>query len=224
VSSSGVSTTFTIDYGQGSAELIPGPSPCIACTAGTFAKEVQASACAECVGGTYASSAGVSACTACSIGTYTAGKGAQTCVACPANSNNSAPGSGTRNDCTCSFGYVRSTPDFSLPTSECLPCNPNFYCSPLYSTMVPCPANTRSPALSSRQDQCRCVAGYRCTYTRDASLHVDFPDSLDLPAQAGAIQSTLAAAAGVPASGVTYSAKRIYITAPPPGPPPSAEF
>jgi hypothetical protein len=145
-------------------------------------------------------------------------------VACPANSNNTALGSGTRNDCTCSFGYVRSTLDFSLPTSECLPCNPNFYCSPIYSTMVPCPANTRSPALSSRQDQCRCVAGYRCTYTRDVSLHVDFPDSLDLPAQAGAIQSTLAAAAGVPASAVTYSSKRIIVVAPPPGPPPSAEF
>ena len=218
-SSSGGTTTFTIAYGQGSAIFIPGTSPCIACAAGTFAKEVQASACAECAGGTYASSAGHTACAACDIGTYTNATGLASCLPCPANSNTSGTNSTRRGDCVCLAGYVGN---LSNSAQTCISCPANSYCAGL--SQQACPANTRSPALSSLQAQCRCVAGYRCTYTRNVALHVDYPSSLDYTAQAGAIQSTLAAAAGVPPGSVAWTAGRIYIIAPPPGPPPSAEF
>jgi hypothetical protein len=151
----------------------------------------------------------LAACTACEIGTYTASKGAQTCVACPANSNNTMPRSGTRNDCVCSFGYVRSALDFTTPLSECLPCNPNYYCSPFYSTMVPCPAHTHSQALSSLPVHCRCDAGYRCRYVQEVSLRLTFPNTFDFPAQSASIRAALAGAASVPAESVRWTVKQV---------------
>jgi hypothetical protein len=116
----------------------------------------------------------------------------------------------------CLAGYVGN---LSNSAQTCISCPANSYCAGL--SQQACPANTRSPAVSSRQDQCRCVAGYRCTYTRNVALHVDYPSTLDYPGQSGAIQSTLASAAGVSPSSVTWTAGQILVIAPPPAPPPS---
>jgi hypothetical protein len=215
-SSSGGTTTFTIVYGQGSAAVVPGPSPCIACLGGTYARTTAASTCVQCAGGTYASSAGLTACAACDIGTYTNATGLASCLPCPANSNTSGTNSTRRGDCVCLAGYVGN---LSNSAQTCISCPANSYCAGL--SQQACPANTRSPALSSLQAQCRCVAGYRCTYTRNVALHVDYPSTLDYTAQAGAIQSTLAAAAGVPPGSVAWTAGQILVVAPPPAPPPS---
>jgi hypothetical protein len=119
----------------------------------------------------------------------------------------------------CNPSYAGNLSDSA---QTCGACPANSYCAGL--SQQACPAHTHSPALSSLQEQCRCDAGYRCTYTRVVALHFDFPESLDFTAQSGSIQTTLAAAAGVPASSVTWRAGRILILAPPPPPPPSAEF
>ena len=218
-SSSGGTASFDVGFLSGSAVILQGPTPCMNCSGGTYARSVGASSCVQCLAGTYASSDGLSTCVACSIGSYANNTGLSGCLTCPANSNTAGTNSTQRGDCVCNPSYAGNLSDSA---QTCSGCPANSYCAGL--SQQACPAHTHSPALSSLQEQCRCDAGYRCTYTRVVALHFDFPESLDFTAQSGSIQTTLAAAAGVPASSVTWRAGRILILAPPPPPPPSAEF
>jgi hypothetical protein len=103
-----------------------------------------------------------------------------------------------RGDCVCNAGYVGNLSDTA---SQCVTCPANSYCAGLSQAL--CPLHTHSPAQSSLQAQCRCDAGYRCTYRRNVFLAIEFNlDSAGFASQAGAIKSTLAALADVPVSSV----------------------
>jgi hypothetical protein len=107
-------------------------------------------------------------------------------------------GSTLRGACVCDPGFVGN---LSVLAQTCAACPANSYCGGL--SQLACPANTRSPALSSLAVHCRCVAGYRCSYRRDARL--DFRFNLDqntFTSQDPAIRAKLAVAADVPTSSV----------------------
>jgi hypothetical protein len=116
--------------------------------------------------------------------------------------------------------------NLSVLDQSCAACPADSYCAGL--SQLACPANTRSPALSSLAIHCRCVAGYRCSYRRDARLDVRFNlDQVSFISQDPAIRTKLAVAADVPTSSVALvSAQAVVVVQPilPPPPPPSSNL
>jgi hypothetical protein len=193
------------------------------CRAGTYATGLgltSAGQCIACAAGTYSTGVGMtlaSTCQACGIGTYMDRLGGSVCTACPANSNTSASGATQRGSCVCSPSYAGN---LTNPASTCTACPVNYYCAGLLQ--LACPSNTRSPALSSLQEQCRCVAGYRCTYTRNVTMRFNFAlTQAGYLAQQASIQTQLASAASVPVSSVSsnYTVQAGLVIPPPPPPP-----
>jgi hypothetical protein len=193
------------------------------CQPGTYATGLGLTSfgsCSKCAAGTYSTGLGMtlaSACTACGIGTYSDTVGSSGCTACPANSNTSIQGASQRGSCVCNPSYVGN---LANQTATCLGCPVNYYCAGLLQ--LACPSNTRSPALSSLQEQCRCVAGYRCTYTRNVTMRFNFAlTQSSYLAQQASIQTQLASAASVPVSSVSsnYTVQAGLVIPPPPPPP-----
>ena len=126
-------------------------------------------------------------------------------------------GASQRGACTCNAGFAA---DLSITASLCQPCPANSYCQGL--SQLTCPLHTHSQALSSLQAHCRCDAGYRCTYRRDARLTITFNamSELNFASQADTIRAKLAVAADVPVANVTVlSYKSVVFIQPMPGPP-----
>lgn len=180
--------------------------------------------CESCVTGTYSSGSGASApsaCASCLSGTYATQQGASVCTSCPSNSGTgTSVGSTERGQCVCDPGYAGNLANL---TQTCAACPANSYCAGLSQRV--CPANTRSPPLSSQIIQCRCVAGYRCTYTdrRNTTLTITFNMAeSSFISQDPSIRNTLAAVAAVPVSHVSLVTSRAVFSvnpAPPPPPP-----
>jgi hypothetical protein len=193
------------------------------CRAGTYATGLgltSAGQCIACAVGMYSTGVGMtlaSTCQACGIGTYMDTLGGSVCTACPANSNTSTSGATQRGSCVCSPSYAGN---LTNPASTCTACPVNYYCAGLLQNT--CPAHTHSPALSSLQEQCRCVAGYRCTYTRNVTMRFNFAlTQSSYLAQQASIQTQLASAASVPVSSVSsnYTVQAGLVIPPPPPPP-----
>ena len=178
---------------------------CQQCFAGSYFTGVglQASAsCTACVAGQFSTASGAtvaSSCQQCSAGTYATEQRATACTACPTNSNHGLTGAIQRGSCLCNAGFVG---DLSNVAQTCTICPANSFCAGLSQT--PCPANTRSPAQSSLEVHCRCVAGYRCRYGRDVQLVLRFSLSPSaFTTQESSIRAQIASAAGVSISNVT---------------------
>lgn len=194
------------------------------CQPGTYATGLgltSLGSCSMCAAGTYSTGLGMtlaSACTACGIGTYSDTVGSSGCTACPANSNTSIQGASQRGSCVCNPSYVGN---LANQTATCLGCPVNYYCAGLLQNT--CPAHTHSPALSSLQEQCRCDAGYRCTYTRNVTMRFNFAlTQSSYLAQQASIQTQLASAASVPVSSVSSNyTVQAGLAIPPPPPPPA---
>jgi hypothetical protein len=196
------------------------PEDCLSCEAGSYMKDPGASVCTSCSAGTFSTALGadsVTTCTSCSSGSYSDMARSSACTACPANSDVLSPGASLRGACTCNAGFAAN---LSIPASQCQPCPANSYCQGL--SQLTCPLHTHSPALSSLQAHCRCDAGYRCTYRRDARLTITFNamSELNFASQADTIRAKLAVAADVPVANVTVlSYKSVVFIQPMPGPP-----
>jgi hypothetical protein len=196
------------------------PEDCLSCEAGSYMKDPGASVCTSCSAGTFSTALGadsLTTCTSCSSGSYSDMARSSACTACPANSDVLSPGASQRGACTCNAGFAA---DLSIQSSQCQPCPANSYCQGL--SQLACPLHTHSPALSSLQAHCRCDAGYRCTYRRDARLTITFNamSELNFASQADTIRAKLAVAADVPVANVTVlSYKSVVFIQPMPGPP-----
>ena len=169
--------------------------------------------CESCLTGTYSSSLGASApsaCASCLSGNYATQQGASICTSCPSNSGTgTSVGSTERGQCVCDPGYAGNLTNL---TQTCAACPANSYCAGLSQRV--CPANTRSPPLSSQVIQCRCVAGYRCTYTdrRNTTLTITFNMAQSsFISQDPSIRNTLAAVAAVPVSHVSLVINRTVL-------------
>lgn len=189
----------------------PGASVCTSCGVGTFSTALGANS--------------LTTCTSCSPGSYSDMARSSACTACPVNSNVLSPGASQRGACTCNAGFVA---DLSVSASQCQPCPANSYCQGL--SQLACPLHTHSPALSSLQAHCRCDAGYRCTYRRDAKLTITFDamSEVNFASQANTIRAKLAVAADVPVASVTVLSYNSVLFVPavqtPAPPPPSASM
>ena len=198
---------------------------CLSCQAGSYMKDPGASGCTSCSAGTFSTALGANSltiCASCSPGSYSDMARSSACTACPASSNVLSSGASQRGACTCNAGFAA---DLSITASLCQPCPANSYCQGL--SQLTCPLHTHSQALSSLQAHCRCDAGYRCTYRRDAKLTITFDAMTELgfASQASTIRGKLAVAADVPVASVTVlSYKSVYYTPVVPPPPPSASM
>ena len=196
------------------------PEDCLSCEAGSYMKDPGASVCTSCSAGTFSTALGadsLTTCTSCSSGSYSDAARSSACTTCPANSDVLSPGASQRGACTCNAGFAAN---LSIQSSQCQPCPSNSYCQGL--SQLACPLHTHSPALSSLQAHCRCDAGYRCTYRRDARLTITFNamSELNFASQADTIRAKLAVAADVPVANVTVlSYKSVVFIQPMPGPP-----
>lgn len=217
--------------------------PCAACVAGTYSTASGASAaetCRLCIAGTYSTGTAVvssascegcltgqfstasgapasSTCAACSSGTYATQQQATACTSCPSNSGTGgSTGSTQRGQCVCDPGYVGNLANLA---QTCAACPANSYCAGL--SQASCPSNTRSPPLSSQALQCRCVAGYRCTYRRNATADFRFNLSPDSFISRNLFtRSALAFTADVPLSHVALVSYKGVAGLPPAAPPP----
>jgi hypothetical protein len=154
--------------------------------------EVGHSTCDSCDAGYFAASEGSSSCEACAANTFANASGLWACQACtacaPVGATLSQPclGAATNNSatCACDGGYY----------------GPGTSCSP-------CPANTVSDAHNtSTLLNCRCLAGFVCTYTKRITATVLIPNMTLADFSANYQQAFLAAiarAAGVDISQIT---------------------
>jgi len=181
-------------------------SPCISCLPGTFSTASGATSSSTCV--------------ACQSGTYMTQEGGTICTDCPPSSTTNNTGKSQRGDCVCNAGFVG---DLSVLSQTCSICPADSYCAGLSQTA--CPSNTRSPAQSSLPVQCRCVAGYKCTYRQDTRLQFRFNlASSQFTSQLDSIKSGIASAAEVPASSVVLESSQSALSFLPIPPPPSGDM
>ena len=198
---------------------------CIACASGSYSSSTGASSsasCTACSAGTYSTASGApgsDTCVACAVGTYMTEQGGTGCTACPASSTTITTGMAQRGDCICNAGFFGNLTDLS---QNCTACPANSFCAGLSQTA--CPVHTHSPAQSSLPIQCRCDAGYKCSYRRDASVTIRFDgmDTTQFTSQSDSIKAKLASTADVPVGNVSlvYVTQILYV--PPPPPPPSS--
>ena len=201
-----LSSTCTMCYVglYSSASGASSSGTCLECPPGTYSSGLGMPAntsCILCSPGTY--SAAYSAfssdmCIACAAGTYATESMAVACTPCPASSSTFILGASQRGSCFCNAGYVGNLSNLA---SQCTSCPANSYCQGLSQST--CPLHTHSPVLSGNQGQCRCNAGYRCSYRRDVSLAFVFNlDAAGFASQSSTIKSKLATLADVPVGGV----------------------
>jgi hypothetical protein len=91
--------------------------------------------------------------------------------------------------------------------SDCYHCPANYYCPKKSYIPVSCPANTGSNPDSGSLLDCRCLAGYQCTYTKQISATVTLNSTAsDFQSNVNNVQTNfklaIAAAAGVDVSKV----------------------
>jgi hypothetical protein len=158
---------------------------CYPCAPGSYSG-VSRSVCQACNAGYYSEYAGASSCKNCSAGNYS-GSGASGCSRCATGFTSQEASS----NCTalpCPVGYYGVDPQ----------CNP-------------CPANTNSSFNhTSTLLDCRCLAGFVCTYTKQISVVLTLNSiTWDMTTIAGlsrnAIIDAIAQAAGVPREKVVIS-------------------
>ena len=200
----GTGVTICTDCASGTFASSTGFSACAACSAGTYLTGLGASfsnQCINCLSGTFSTASGApssSTCVACQSGTYTTLQGGTICTDCPSSSTTNTTGKSQRGDCLCNAGFVG---DLSILSQSCSTCPGNSYCVGLSQTA--CPSNTRSLAQSSLPVHCRCVAGFRCSYRRNAGLNIRFNlGYASFLGQSESVKSKLAAAGDVPVSSV----------------------
>ena len=146
-------------------------------------------------------------CSACPAGTYNsqlAYAPISGCVDCPAGTYSLTPHATNASFCLpCPLGTYSILPGRE---TQCPACPANSYCANP-TTSQPCPSNTHSPAGSTSVLQCRCDAGYVCSYTKRISATVVLNSTLsDFNTNTGNVQTNfinaLALAAGVSPSNV----------------------
>jgi hypothetical protein len=148
-----------------------------------------------------------SACSLCPLGHFNNVTGA--CVACSAGSFASIEGATKCFECkTCALDIaIASQPCAASSANDTVvcTCKSNYYGPG--TTCSPCPANTISEAgNTSSLLNCRCVAGFVCTYTKriEATVHISNMTLADFTANyQDAFLAAIARAAGVDVSKVT---------------------
>lgn len=181
-----------------------GASVCSSCVAGTISSGGR---CVSCPVGTWSSSSST-ACTPCLAGTYNVdvGTSLSSCASCPKGYFCT----GYANITLCPLGSYSSTLRNSIPSS-CGTCSAGSYC-PQPDLKASCPAYTTSPAGSTSQLQCTCMAGYQCTYTKIVeavvSLSIDVASFQTAEVQL-AFKRAIAAAAGGISSDMVYITKLV---------------
>jgi hypothetical protein len=182
----------------------------ICCGPGTYFVGGIHTECQTCPTGTYSYDGSDTACTDCAIGTYSSSSQTQTCKKCEAGTYTSTTKSISCQPCkTCTMDaqlqFTECAAGSTSDTVVCV-CMAGFY--NLTSTCARCPPNTIS-AVSNRSTtilNCRCIAGYVCTYTKRLSVKVRLYNTtlagFDIKQRLFLI-SAMASAAGVSTSSVS---------------------
>ena len=182
----------------------------ICCGPGTYFIEGVHTACQACPAGTYGNGS-TTACTNCAAGTYQPAAAASACLGCEAGTYAPAAKSAACLPCKTCTAYgqtpIGSCPPGSVNDTVVCVCVADFYYETQTNTCKRCPANTfslSSPTSSSLLD-CRCVAGYVCTYTKKIyaviTLNSVFLQTFNYADQQ-AFKASVAKAASVPIENV----------------------
>jgi hypothetical protein len=182
-------------------------SACQSCAAGGYVSYTAASVCDTCAVGKYATAVGAnssSVCQSCSPGAYTSISGSTVCQNCTAGNYSNSGASA----CTlCGPGLVShdgAASCYAMPV-----CGVGTYGQ--YPLCNPCPANTNSSLNhTSTLLDCRCLAGFVCTYTKQINVVLTLNSiTWDMTTIAGlsqnAIIDAIAQAAGVSREKVVIS-------------------
>ena len=202
-----------------------GASTCVLCSAGTYGPQVGASECVACVGGSSSSTVGatsVDVCLTCGAGAYATSVGAAyTCVNCSAGTYATATGALSSAICAACASGAYAPPGasacvacvggtYSNASISCPACPPGTYSHARAPTCTPCPPHTSSPAPGTASLLgCACEGGYYCLFTKRISVTVTLHNTslADFtPAVQASLIAAVAAAAGVPPSGVSIVA------------------
>ena len=183
----------------------PQASSCKPCPAGQFCP-IATTIPSACAAGTFRTASGASSqdnCTACPLGNYCP---IQTInpIQCAAGTYNSLPGGTNNSVCLqCSMGKYSITGGRS---TDCPYCPAGSYCTSPITTQL-CPAHTTSDQGSTSLLNCRCMAGFQCSYTKQITATVTLNTTYssftgDVDGIQTAFKAQVAAAAGVSPSQV----------------------